>query len=924
MSDVSRFTATATEVLVVIDSGVADFKLLAASVMDGAAVLVLDPDRNGIQQITEAQQRHHANILHIVSHGKPGCLYLGNTELNLGNLDRYTTEITQWFNASPAQLVLYGCNVAAGDAGSEFITKLQALTQADIAASTSLTGHAALGGNWNLELRKGNRPIALAFEESVQNWQGVLMPQTINPTGGTAANGSDGLRITIGATGQYQVLYQNSNQVYPGGANPPSAVDNNIFLAIGTTLIGSGTPTSGAGSLGLTRVWKGLSQSAVAGSGSSSNPYTVSTVVYDDINSNNTWDAASEVRLTFFDSYVAPEKYLYQSYTIDVPTSNTQPIKLYQVVDTFLAGGDNGPAYALDSAGNSTTSSTANTSLIGVIKNAGTATEVFEAFVELTPWDHWYSSTYNTPYSQIKNGGDLVDTFNGVASTDNGLAIQYNLGVATGTKFVENVYAFANAPTQRLDPASDTGIAGDSTTTLKRPNIIGKGVPAGSTVEVFAQGSTGAPVSLGFATVTGTTWSLTPTSNFADDTYTITAKVTSAGVVSNAFPFNLTIVTQTSILAPTSDSGILDNITNDNTPTITGTKGDVGATVTVKAQISGGPLVTLGTAVVAANGTWSITPSATLPDGVYSITTSSVLGGVTSTLPAYNVTIDTVSAAPTALDLATPSDTGISSTDNITSDNTPTITGSASPNSTVELFDGTTSLGIVTADASGNWSFTPTTALPDKVYNVTAKATDVAGNISPASALLAITIDTVAPAAPGALDLATPSDLGISSTDNITSDNTPTITGTAIANSQVELFDGTTSLGIVTADATGNWSFTPTTALPDKVYNVTAKQTDAAGNVSPASALLAITIDTTAPAAPGALDLATASDLGISSTDNITSDNTPTITGTAIANSQVELFDGTTSLGIVTADATGNWSFTPTTALPDKVLQRHR
>jgi hypothetical protein len=89
---------------------------------------------------------------------------------------------------------------------------------------------------------------------------------------------------------------------------------------------------------------------------------------------------------------------------------------------------------------------------------------------------------------------------------------------------------------------------------------------------------------------------------------------------------------------------------------------------------------------------------------------------------------------------------------------------------------------------------------------------------------------------------------------------------------------------------------------------MTAKAIDPAGNTGPASAVLSVTIDTTAPPAPSAPDLAATSDSGASSTDNITDVTTPLFTGTAAANSLITLFDGATAVGSGNASAAGAWS----------------
>ena len=65
--------------------------------------------------------------------------------------------------------------------------------------------------------------------------------------------------------------------------------------------------------------------------------------------------------------------------------------------------------------------------------------------------------------------------------------------------------------------------------------------------------------------------------------------------------------------------------------------------------------------------------------------------------------------------------------DRITNDNTLTLTGTAEANSTVKVFDGTTLFGSATANGSGAWTYT-TAALADGAHNLTATATDAAGN----------------------------------------------------------------------------------------------------------------------------------------------------------------------------------------------------
>ncbi|NEX76513.1 type I secretion C-terminal target domain-containing protein, partial [Aeromonas rivipollensis] len=169
-------------------------------------------------------------------------------------------------------------------------------------------------------------------------------------------------------------------------------------------------------------------------------------------------------------------------------------------------------------------------------------------------------------------------------------------------------------------------------------------------------------------------------------------------------------------------------------------------------------------------------------------------------------------------------------------------------------------------------------------------------------------VDSSTPSAPSAPELQAASDSGSSSTDNITNDSTPIVSGTgAEAGAIVTLYDsdGTTALGTSIAALDGSWSIT-SSALSSGSHTLTAKVTDWAGNASPASGSLVLTIDTT-----GATPVVSAvtADNGSSGTDEITNDSTLIISGTAEANSGIQVFRDGVSIGTTTANGSGNWSF---------------
>jgi len=166
------------------------------------------------------------------------------------------------------------------------------------------------------------------------------------------------------------------------------------------------------------------------------------------------------------------------------------------------------------------------------------------------------------------------------------------------------------------------------------------------------------------------------------------------------------------------------------------------------------------------------------------------------------------------------------------------ISGFSEPNSTIKLFSSNGSrpmpLALNSADTSGRWSLNHTFA--DGSYTLTANASDSAGNVSTLSQAVTLQIDSVAPPAPL---ITTPSN-GSSTQTSI-----QTITGSAEANSSVQIFDNGTPLNSVTVDAMGNWS----TLLQFATGNhlITATATDTFGNTSLASAAINFTLSTPTP-----------------------------------------------------------------------------
>ncbi|MCT7956699.1 Ig-like domain-containing protein [Laspinema palackyanum] len=174
-------TTISNRSIAIFDTTVENWESLAAGVLPGTEVVVLHPHQDGVGQIAEIlATRSNIQALHIVSHGSPGSLQLGSVLLNTDNLESYSETLGQWHNAlsGKADILLYGCDVAAGEIGESFVQRLSEITEADIAASINKTGHAALGGDWDLEKTTGQIAASLAFSAAAMaNYGSVLSLQ---------------------------------------------------------------------------------------------------------------------------------------------------------------------------------------------------------------------------------------------------------------------------------------------------------------------------------------------------------------------------------------------------------------------------------------------------------------------------------------------------------------------------------------------------------------------------------------------------------------------------------------------------------------------------------------------------------------------------------------------------------------------------
>lgn len=141
-------------------------------------VVLLSSSRDGISQISDAlATRDDIDAIHIISHGTSGAIQLGSTTLTNDTFAQYAGEFAAWGAAlaSDADLLLYGCDLASTADGRAMVEKLGTLCDCDVAASTDVTGHVDLEGDWDLEFVDGQVETSLAVsDELIAAWYGTL------------------------------------------------------------------------------------------------------------------------------------------------------------------------------------------------------------------------------------------------------------------------------------------------------------------------------------------------------------------------------------------------------------------------------------------------------------------------------------------------------------------------------------------------------------------------------------------------------------------------------------------------------------------------------------------------------------------------------------------------------------------------------
>ncbi|MCU4121977.1 Ig-like domain-containing protein [Variovorax sp. N23] len=827
--------------VVLVDTSLADYKTLEAGVREGVGIVEFDGTKDGLAQIAAwAASQEGYDAIHILSHGSEGVINLGSMQLNQASLvsSAVQTELTRLGQAlsTDGDLLLYGCDVGAG-AGSALLSGIAKATGADVAASTDTTGAARLGGNWTLEAHDGTID---ARELALTQYDGAL---TLVPfIYGTDADESmprtsivktvSGHNITF--TGPEMYLFANGTPddgLYPYASDGSNGVRLTVTAAAGYSFdISSFGVQAISGAVNFNITWADGTTSSFTQSG-----FNMAGVVSTVSGFNTALDDMRSVTITSSD-YTT-----FQNFNI----TDVKLLPPVAKVNSASLGADTG------TSGSDFITNTAAQLISGTLSaNLASGEKVQVSYDNGSTWSDATTYTVGTAAwsttTTLAGNGTFVARVANVDATSTAYTHTYTLDTAAPTTSFSGIALSADTGTSSTDLITKTA-SQTITATLS-------GAPAGTDV-VWGSVDGGSSWIDITSKVSGTTLSWNGATLGAGSN-SIMLKVTDAAGNDSSLSFqNYTLDTTaptksvaTAAFSNDSGSSSTDFITSQAAQTVSGTlSANLASGETVYVSLDNGATWSAAAATVGTNA-WSLAGRTLTASNTLRVKVSDTAGNDGAVLSQAYV-YDTTAPTTTFGGLALSADTGASSSDFITRTAAQTI--SATLSGTLaggDILYGSLDGGATWTDITGKLSGMTLTwngVTLGSSDTLQLKVVDAAGNEG-AVRSRAYVLDTSAPATPGTPVLASGSDGGISNSDGITNDSTPTFTGTAESGSTVSVYDGATLLGTVVATG-DSWNFTAG-SLSQGGHTITAVSTDTAGNASAASAGRTITIDTTAPA----------------------------------------------------------------------------
>ncbi|MDG9783965.1 Ig-like domain-containing protein [Metapseudomonas otitidis] len=426
-------------------------------------------------------------------------------------------------------------------------------------------------------------------------------------------------------------------------------------------------------------------------------------------------------------------------------------------------------------------------------------------------------------------------------------------------------------------------------------------------------------------------WSFTPRTPLAEGRHDFTIQAQDPqGDLSEPSDVHSLIVDRTAPRRPS-----IDDLYDDQGQ-ITGPIPQGGSTDDARPSISGTaePLATVvvldrgqevGRTQALADGSWSLTPSIPLSQGIHSLTALAIDQAGNTSQPSDAFELQVLSAQPPAapsideLQDTAGRVTGSIPRDGLTDDPRPLVRGSATAGLKVTLYANGKAIGSAFADQNGQWSITPPAALESGAITLTAVAQSEAGNFSRESLPYGFKLTTGLPDTPQLLEIRDDAGLdhGPIADRQATDDARPTFIGKGAAGQRILIHDQGQLVGETRVDSRGNWRFTPKSNLAEGEHSFTITAMDATGATSITTPPHRLSIDTSPPARPQVIDLQdNQGDLtGSIALNGVTDDVQPILTGTGEPHATVRVYDNGREIGRTTIGANGQWTFEPTRPL---------
>ncbi|WP_130473023.1 DUF4347 domain-containing protein [Candidatus Magnetaquicoccus inordinatus] len=629
--------------VVFIDTSLANHSILEAGIRPGVEIEEINGHQDGLAQMAQWATTHSGyDDIHLFSHGSEALLHLGNRvidQMALSNPEIQTALTAIGKALQPdGDILIYGCDVAQGNAGQLFVSELAKSTGADVAASVNRTGSPLLGGDWTLELSQGTVSATLPITCATTDQYGQLLAlpaasQNFNTTyknNNTGGNTVDGFSLTASTT------IGSSPSGINGGSSDTTDKGTFTWTADGIDLITFDLDSFSALNFynddPCTLTFTATSNSTPVSQSFQVNYSSQSAMVLD-IDQTVFNDIASfTVHIVTFNDYDLPPDFVSMTLLdLKAPSSNTAPT--FVGTTTTLTVNQNAAATDI-------------TSLLHVSDSSNNQTETWS---QSTAPSHgtlsFANATASSGSTDITPGGTITYTPTAGYAGSDSFTVQVSDGTDTTTRTI-TVSVTPVAPSTAPDMTTPAN-SGDNSTNATSLNFTGTSTigDSSSTVRVFLDKNGNGSFDSGTdptatATVSNGTWSVSglSTNGVNDGTYNVYAQISSAtGSLTSSPSTPLSITLDHS--APTVSSV---TSTSSNGTYYTGQSINITVNFSEAVTVTGTPQLTLETGstdrsinYVSGSGTTALVFNYTVQSGDsssdldYSSTTALALNGGT-------------------------------------------------------------------------------------------------------------------------------------------------------------------------------------------------------------------------------------------------------------------------------------------------------